>query len=383
MLLGRSRQIVVEVGLGLGLVISGCPTNETPTPKENPSNEGRQDVATREVPSKPPDHPGPEVKAPEPLTPERKAPELPVPEHACKTLSPIYPTKGVHNPCDCGPDECVEKRNPSDPPDPRYPDHWVSHWNMFRVFAGYENNLPPYADPPTSMEPGVNYEMTHGATYYDNAYKPSDGDGEGAMMEYYDKYCLPIFPIDSHFTCSFISLGNKAYFLTYDDNRPKDMPPCCLFSPLNHPPRPDFITHLPYSPEDSKHVDDTLQAYRYIAKGPDDEDIWFAYAFYRDQWLDPEHRFLKPQSFYFSGSPTKPPDAPFVSQNYVDFRIERPNPTTTWDLVAKMCTADPLPPCHLFDPPKPDGDTKAAAVGAEAPDGSGWNDADFAREGRP
>lgn len=311
----------------------------------------------------------------------------------CETLSPIYPTKGVHSPCDCGPDECVEKRKPSEPPDPRYPEYWVSRWNMFRVFRGYERNLPPYADPPTGLEAGVDYEKTHGATYYDSTYRPQDGDGHGAMMEHYEKYCLPIFPIDSHFTCSFISLGNKAYFLTYEGDRPKEMPPCCLFSPYNHPPRRDFIKHLPYSAQDSTHLDNTLQAYRYIAKGPGDQDIWFAYAFYRGQWLDPDHRFLRPQSFYFSGSPTKPPDAPFVSQNYVDFRIERPDPAKTWALVGQMCPPQP-PACQLFDPPVPpkgaqdeaqdeaQGEAQQGQQGRQTR-GSGWNDVDFAREGTP
>jgi len=239
---------------------------------------------------------------------------------------------------------------------------------MYRVFAGYQENLPPYADPPAGLEPVRDYEKTQGATYYDDAYVPADGDGTGAMMEHYEKYCLPIFPIDSHFTCSFISLGNKAYFLTYDADRPPNMPPCCLFSPLNHPPRRDFVKHLPYSAEDSTHVNDTLQAYRYIAKGPDDSDIWFGYAFYRNEWLDPAHEFQRPQSFYFSGSPTVPPDAPFVSQNYVDFRMEAPDPATTWDLIAKTCPKEP-PPCHLFEP--------------EAARSSQWHDLDFSREEKP
>lgn len=49
------------------------------------------------------------------------------------------------------------------------------------------------------------------------------------MMEFYDKRCLPIFPMSNYFTCAFISLGDKAYFLTYAD-RPEKMPPCCRFS---------------------------------------------------------------------------------------------------------------------------------------------------------
>ncbi|MCH9697535.1 MAG: hypothetical protein K0U68_05465 [Gammaproteobacteria bacterium] len=267
----------------------------------------------------------------------------------CKTLSPVYQTKGVHNSCYCGPDKCIEKRMLTDPSDPKYPEHWVSNWTMFRVFNNYENNLPPYANPPEGLTEGEDYEVSYGTTYFDNGFVPKDGDGYGAMMEHYQKRCLPIFPISNHFTCSFISLGNKAYFLTYEQDRPANMPPCCLFSPLNHPPRTDFIKHLPYSAEDSTHLNNSLQAYRYIAKGPGGAGIWFAYGFFKDQWLDADKKFLKPQSFYFSGSPANPPNAPFVSQNYTDFSIEKPDPEKTWDQVAAMCPSDP-PPCHLFKP---------------------------------
>ncbi|MGL1446916.1 hypothetical protein ACSTIZ_00215, partial [Vibrio parahaemolyticus] len=68
--------------------------------------------------------------------------------------------------------------------------------------------------------------------------------------EHYEKKCLPIFPMENNYSCSFISLGPIAFFVTYDD-RPKDMPKVCLFSPLNHPPARDFIKHLPYSLGDS------------------------------------------------------------------------------------------------------------------------------------
>ena len=83
------------------------------------------------------------------------------------------------------------------------------------------------------------------------------------MMEFYDKYCLPIFPIKNNYTCAFVSLGNKAYFIRYSD-RPIGTPECCQFSLRNHPPKPDFIKHLPYSAEDSSHVGGSLQAYSRI-----------------------------------------------------------------------------------------------------------------------
>lgn len=47
-----------------------------------------------------------------------------------------------------------------------------------------------------------------------------------------------------------------------------------------------------------------------------------------------------PQSFYFSGSPTIPPNAPIVSQNYTNFRMEKPK-SETWDELAKICSPEP------------------------------------------
>ncbi|MCA9705361.1 MAG: hypothetical protein KDK70_05910 [Myxococcales bacterium] len=262
----------------------------------------------------------------------------------------IYFSKGVHNPCQCGPDECIETRAPTDPPDPKYPPQWTSDWTMYRVFQGYQDDLPPWGSPPEGLEEGEDYETSQGWTAYDSTYVADAGAGTGAMMEHYEKRCLPIFPIDNHFTCSFVSLGNTAYFLTYEQDRPAGMPPCCLFSPYNHPPRTNFIEHLPYSPEDSGHLGGALQAYRYVAQPG---DIWFAYAFWKDRYVDADRQFLLPQSFYFSGDPSTPPNAPFVSQNYANFTATAPDPTKTWDQVAKMCPADgPPPPCQLFDPPK-------------------------------
>ncbi|MCB9543634.1 MAG: hypothetical protein H6703_14465 [Myxococcales bacterium] len=318
----------------------------------------------------PPDAAAPDAAKAADAAPKPPAADAAVVDDKCKQ-SPIYPTKGVHSPCNCGPDQCLEKRAPTDPPDPRYPDTWVSGWTMYRVFNGYKDNLPPWGSPPAGLTEGADYEVSYGATYYDNTYVPASGDGTGAMMEHYEERCLPIFPISNHFTCSFVSLGDTAYFLTYEEDRPAGMPPCCLFSPYNHPPRPDFIKHLPYSAEDSAHLGGSLQAYRYIAPG----DIWFAYAFYKDQWLDPDKKYLRPQSFYFSGTPTTPPDAPFVSQNYTDFRIQKPDPTKTWDRALAMCTGNP-PPCQLFDPPAADATLRAAPR-------RDWRDVDFSGDSKP
>ena len=70
----------------------------------------------------------------------------------------------------------------------------------------------------------------------------------------------------------------------------------------------------------------------------------FGYAF------APRNGRMEPSSFYFSGYPLAPANAPVVSQNYTDWAPTRPDPRRTWDQVAGL---DPrsLPACQLFDPP--------------------------------
>lgn len=253
-----------------------------------------------------------------------------------------YFTHGVHNQVGCDPVEsCIAERDDKDPPDPVYPKWWVSDWTMYRVFNNYQKFPPPYSSPPENLQPS-DYEVSQGRSYYDDTYVPKDGDGTGAMMEFYQDKCLPIFPLSNDFTCAFISLGNKAYFLRYED-RPKDTPQCCQFSLANHPPRTDFIKHLPYSKADSQHLNNSLQAYRYeMNVGEGAPPILFAYAFYKDKTLEFDGKaYQQPQSFYFSGSLSQPPDAPIVSQNYHNFRIVQPNPQQTWQQVEKSCPAKP------------------------------------------
>ncbi|MCF4129925.1 hypothetical protein [Methylobacterium sp. SyP6R] len=254
----------------------------------------------------------------------------------------VYATGGVHNDKDCDPPEsCVYRRGAGEPTDPAYPAWWTSGWTMYRVFNNFDAFPPPYANPPAGLTPG-DYEVSYGTSYYDSTYVPADKDGTGAMMEYYDKRCLPIFPFDNKFSCAFVSLGNKAYFLRYAD-RPPETPQCCQFSLKNHPPRVDFIKHLPYNAAESRHVGDSLQAYSYRVGGK--LNILFGYAF--DKAATPDAvdtaaaPYRHPQSFYFSGVPTDPPNAPIVSQNYTNFRMQRPDPEATWAQVARMCPAQP------------------------------------------
>jgi hypothetical protein len=280
----------------------------------------------------------------------------------------VYPTYGVHNPPDvspCSANDCVYTRSPGEPTDPTYPPYWTSNWTMYRVFNHYAQYSPPYADkPPSPLRPGKDYEVSHGTTYYDSTW--SGPTGQGAMMEHYEKRCLPIFPIANTFTCSFISLGDVAFFVTYDD-RPKNMPQYCLFSPKNHPPALDFIKHLPYALGDSTRLGGTVQGYSFWISGdngkpvqtgasPDrtaDRDILFGYAFEstpRPDRADPRvPPYRRPQSFYFSGYPLSPALAPIVSQNYTDFAMVRPDPAKTWAQVSKLDPSQ-LPPCQLFNP---------------------------------
>ena len=133
----------------------------------------------------------------------------------------IYFNNGVHNNFQCPlPLSCVYERSADEPSDPWYPKWWISDWTMYRVYQNYEKYPPPYASPPEHLSPD-DYEVSKGTSYYDSTYVPQDRDGYGAMMEHYEKRCLPIFPFENDYTCSFVSLGNKAYFLTYDD-RPDD-----------------------------------------------------------------------------------------------------------------------------------------------------------------
>lgn len=268
---------------------------------------------------------------------------------------PIYPTFGVHNGpqhSDCPTTDCLNRRAAGEPSDPLYPETWVSDWVMYRVFDGYQDNPPPYASPPATLTPDQ-YEVSYGTTYYDSTYNADQYPDSGAMMEYYQDRCLPIFPIANDFTCAFISLGKTAYFITYEQDRPQDMPACCLFSPENHPPRRDFVKHLPYSSADSGRVDG-IQAYSLTTPGPGGAPILFGYAFeseYRtDDGIQGQQAYRHPFAFYFSGSPLTPPNAPIVTQNYTNFSAIPPDPAQTWDLVGQMCTGV-LPACALFNPP--------------------------------
>ena len=94
-----------------------------------------------------------------------------------------------------------------------------------------------------------------------------------------------------------------------------------------------------------------------------DRAIMFGYAFMSEPTPDRVDKsappYRHPQSFYFSGYPLAPANAPIVSQNYTDFAMIKPDPKTSWDLVNKR---DPksLPQCRLFNPP-------SAALGVAAP----------------
>ena len=287
----------------------------------------------------------------------------------------VYPTYGVHNPpkySPCEYSDCMYPRDPGEPSDPLYPEYWSAKWTMYRVFNNYADNPPPYdGKPPSSLKEGVDYQVSYGATYYDNTWRGPNGE-EGAMMEHYEEWSLPIFPMDNHFTSSFISLGDTAFFITYDSDRPKGMPPICLFSDLNWSPRRDFIKHLPYSKGDSERLGGRVQAYSFwtnseagkppmqVGVSPDrtaDGGILFGYAFNSTWQPDAAEKSAKPyrhpHSFYFSGYPGTPPNAPIVSQNYTEFAMIRPDPAKTWDLVANLSQGLELPTCKLFGGHKP------------------------------
>jgi hypothetical protein len=282
----------------------------------------------------------------------------------------VYQTYGAHNPAEASPCQvqgCVYPRSQGDPPDPTWPVYWQSGWTMYRVYNGYQDHPPPYpGKPPAPLKEGTDYQTSHGATFYDSTWRSASG--EGAMKEQYDNFCLPIFPLANAYSCAFISLGNTAYFVA-GEGRPAWMPHVCLFSPENHPPRRDFISHLPYSAADSARIGAGGQAYSFwisaangyvmqVGASPDrtaDGGILFGYGFQKDAY-----GAVLPQSFYFSGYPLAPANAPIVSQNYTNFAATQP-PPGTWDEVAGL-DPDSLPACQLFDPPSDAAETNEATV---------------------
>ncbi|MCX8476737.1 MAG: hypothetical protein MT490_13135 [Sphingomonas sp.] len=301
---------------------------------------------------------------------------LSLPAHA-----QVYQTYGAHNPAEASPCQvknCVYPRGPGEPADPIWPEYWQSDWTMYRVFNGYDKYPPPYPGaPPKALKDGTDYQVSHGASFYDSTWRSASG--EGAMMERYDKFCLPIFPIENNYSCKFISLGDTAYFVA-GEGRPAWMPRICLFSPKNHPPRRDFISHLPYSAADSQRIGKGGQAYSFwvsaangyvmqVGASPDrtqDAGILFGYGFQTDA-----KGGLVPQSFYFSGYPMAPANAPIVSQNYTNFAATQP-PPDTWAEVAGL-DPDTLPRCQLFDPPSTS-DAKGKLTATPAKRAPTWGD---------
>ncbi|MCG9693817.1 hypothetical protein L1D55_19060 [Vibrio sp. Isolate22] len=286
----------------------------------------------------------------------------------------IYPTNGVHSDCLCTEQNnyCVAERNDNDPIDPSFPDYWMSEWTMYTITneAASKANPPPYSSPPSTLTPS-DYIVSYGASYYDSKWrpkKPTDKEDVGAMLEYYDKFCLPIFGRtieDNQHSCAFVSLGKQAYYLTFPDgdnmktNSSKQMlnqlkPDCCMFSPSNHPPRTDFIKHLDYWPQASQNLNSSVQAYYWKQMWEEVKPpILFAYAFYKPVPAQLASTFSKleqnPQSFFFTGSleiEGEPLD-PMVSQNYVNFQRRKPN-TELWDSVKKWCPIDTTEKCRLF-----------------------------------
>ena len=122
------------------------------------------------------------------------------------------------------------------------------------------------------------------------------------------------------------------------------MPPVCLFSPLNHPPRRDFIGHLPYSAGDSARLHDRVQGYSFWVSGangqpiqvgvsPDrtkDQAIMFGYAFdsrpARDRADPKAEPYRHPQSFYFSGYPLPPAERANRQPELHEFRHDQAGP---------------------------------------------------------
>ncbi|CAA0100207.1 Uncharacterised protein [BD1-7 clade bacterium] len=258
----------------------------------------------------------------------------------------IYPTGGIHNDKGCGESPCLFLRPAQAPEDPIFPDWWTTEWTMYRVHSNYQNNPPPYTSPPERLK-SDDFESSTGKSWYDSTYVPRHHDGTrsnfGAFMQHFEKKCLPLFKGSNDYSCSFVSLGNKTYLIRYDD-RPDETPKCCLFSPMNHPPRLDFVKHLEYDIRRSQMLGGTVDVYTRLF-GKKAESL-LGYVFEKesrpDSFDERAEPYRHPHSMFFTGSTAKPvPDAPIVSINYNNFRMEKPAPSETWDIVGKTCPKKP------------------------------------------
>lgn len=285
---------------------------------------------------------------------------------------PLYTTYGAHNPPEyneqCTNRDCTYPRKDGEPEDPLWPEYWQSDWNMYRVYNRYAEFPPPYpGKPPSPLADGVDYQTSKGTSYYDSTYEGQWG--KRAMLENYTDFCLPIFPMENGFSCQFVSVGEKAFFFADDDRRPDHVPEACLFSPLNYAPARDFVSHLPYSAGDSARIGEGGQGYSFwvsavdgrvlrVGASPDQTGkagILFGYGFERT-----DDGAMRPHSFYFSGYPLPPADAPMVSQNYVGFGATQPD-ASIWEK-AESQDIDALPVCNLFAQHETDSEGKITSV---------------------
>ena len=268
---------------------------------------------------------------------QRAAPETaqsnsnPTPSNSNTNAGAVYQTYGVHNSPDispCASPDCVYKRGPGEPADPIYPEYWVSNWNMYRVFNKYSQFPPPYPKCSSARVEGRDrLRKSTGTTYYDSTW--TSPGGEGAMMEHYENRCLPIFPISNKFTCSFISLRQNC-LLCHLRKRPARRHAAGLSVFEIQSPRSAISSATyPMPKETGAQIGPGGQGYSFWVSAADgkpvqtgvspdrtaDQDIMFGYGF------APGDGKIMPQSFYFSGYPLPPANAPFVSQNYVDFKV--------------------------------------------------------------
>jgi hypothetical protein len=274
---------------------------------------------------------------------------------AARVLAIDYETYGVHraplHPC-AAPATlgCVYVRGTGEPTDPAYPKYWSSKWTMYVVSHRHDQYPPPYDPaPPPQLKEHTDYEKSYGASYYDSTWTgPPGWPGNGAMMEHYEKQCLPVFKPPTNFTCTIISLGDITFFIQYANGRP------CLFKRDFHSPQTDFIKHLPYSPKDGAQLNNRVQGYSFWVSSQDSsviqvgaspepdpkyKGLLFGYAFMskatKDRVLRSAKAYRHPQSFYFSGyADPSAATAPIISQNYTNFAIVKPDPKETWDLIS-------------------------------------------------
>ncbi|EFA76268.1 hypothetical protein PPL_10029 [Heterostelium album PN500] len=198
---------------------------------------------------------------------------------------------------------------------PFWPTQWVTDWTIIYTSSDQEppfsnNNIPPP------------FKGGSGRTYYDWSNQ--------AMHEVYNDFCVPIFSNGSDWTCDFINVKGVSYLVTHDD-RPADVPPCCIFGDPWYPPAPNFIQTCGAVQNVTSSLNGQQVDYWTIYL-PDSGS--FGYGFYANGTSNG----WTPASFYFAAAPSG-----WTIQNFENFQPTTP-PANAFQVPDSCINASPCPP---------------------------------------